>query len=87
MLVSITHAKTRMNPDFVSMTGGNGVKLRQERIRSEIRKQFFKRVVRCYNRLPREVAESLYLEAFKNRSDTALRDMVQRAMLADGWTG
>ncbi|KFQ87821.1 hypothetical protein N337_01400, partial [Phoenicopterus ruber ruber] len=55
----------------------NGFKLKEGRYRLEIRKKFFTmRVVKHWNRLPREAVEAPSLEAFKVRLDGALGNLI-----------
>ncbi|KFP53724.1 hypothetical protein N323_12121, partial [Cathartes aura] len=55
----------------------NGFKLKEGRFRFDIRKKFFTmRVVRHWNRLPREVVDAHSLEAFEARLDGALSNLV-----------
>jgi len=58
-------------------TKGNGFKLKEGRFRLDIRKNFFTmRVVKHWNRLPREVVAAPSLETLKARLDGALSSLI-----------
>ena len=58
-------------------TRGNGFKLRQERFRLDIRRNFLtQRVVMHWNRLLKEVVDATSLDAFNARLDMALGSLV-----------
>ncbi|KFW62889.1 hypothetical protein AS28_02565, partial [Pygoscelis adeliae] len=55
----------------------NDFKLKEGRFKLDIGKKFFTmRVVRHWNRLPREVVDAPSLEVFKARLDKALSNLV-----------
>jgi len=58
-------------------TKGNGFKLKEGRFRLDIRKKFFTmRVVRQWNKLPREVADAPSLETSRVKLDGALSNLI-----------
>ncbi|KAK4808451.1 hypothetical protein QYF61_005516 [Mycteria americana] len=69
--------KRRLRGDLIALYNCLKGGRREGRFRLDIRKFFFtERVIKHWNRLPREVVESPSLEVFKGRLDEVLRDMV-----------
>ncbi|KFQ06891.1 hypothetical protein N329_05955, partial [Haliaeetus albicilla] len=55
----------------------NGFKVKEGRFRLDVRKKFFTvRVVRYWNRLPREAVDAPSLEVFKAKLDEALSNLL-----------
>ena len=56
---------------------GNGLKLKEDRFSLDIRRKFFTvRVVRHWNRVPREAVDAPSLEVFKAKLDGAFGNLV-----------
>ncbi|KAK4820923.1 hypothetical protein QYF61_008644 [Mycteria americana] len=69
--------KRRLRGDLMALYNCLKGGCREGRFRLDIRKFYFtERVIKHWNRLPREVVESPSLEVFKSRLDEVLRDMV-----------
>ena len=69
---------------------GNDLKLKERRFRLDVREKFFiERVVRCWNRLPKEAVDASRLEIFKTRLDGAVGNLVwyqvMALLVAGGW--
>ncbi|KAK4823521.1 hypothetical protein QYF61_003030 [Mycteria americana] len=70
--------KRRLRGDLIALCNYLKGGCSEGRFRLDIRKNFFtERVVKHWNRLPREVDESPSLEVFKRHVDVAVRDVVR----------
>ncbi|PKU43319.1 hypothetical protein llap_6377 [Limosa lapponica baueri] len=66
---------------YYDKTMGNDFKLKEGRFRLDIKKKFFTmKVVKHWNRLPREMVEAPSLETFKVRLDRALSNVIKLKM-------
>ncbi|KAK4822077.1 hypothetical protein QYF61_009338 [Mycteria americana] len=69
--------KRRLRGDLIALYNCLKGGCREGRFRLDIRKNYFtERVIKHWNRLPREGVEPPSLEVFKSRVDVALRDTV-----------
>jgi len=60
-------------------TRWDGFKLKEGRFRLDVRRKFFtESVMRCWNKLPREVVDAPSPEVFKTRLDGALGNLIWR---------
>lgn len=58
-------------------TRDNGFKVKEGKVQLDVRKKFFaQRVVRHWNRLPREAADAPFLEVFKARLNGVLSTLI-----------
>jgi len=62
---------------FCDRTSGSGFKLKEGKFRRTIRKKFLiMRMVKHWNRLPREETDATFLETFSFRWDRALSNLM-----------
>ena len=77
MLISHSVTEKLFTSVCSDRTRGNGCKLKEGRFRLDIKKKFFTmRVVKHWNRLPREAVDVPSLEVFKAGLDGALSNLV-----------